>query len=447
MKKWHSRLGLGLSRLWFFFLARDGQDDEVGSGERCHSMPPLPHLLFSSPLTALQIVLIQNPSPSLSSQPLHASSSAAGPQNPILYDGKQQYRIEGLLGAGAFGRVALATVIGKGNSVSSSSSSSSLQQVAIKVYSNAHLVAMPSLLGMYETEKKILAENALRRSQWLVQLRGAFEDVWNRYLVMDYYPNTLASVIFSHEYGLPKSIVRLWIEELTLAMYELYYRRIVHCDLKPGNILVTLDGHLAIADFGIALMPESDSESDSDSDFDPESKSKSKSKSWLAVSGVAGAEWKPNRSLGECEFYAYGGTYAYQAPELLITHGKALFTCAADMWSLGVIIYEIYTRKRLFSAEANGVRNEVWGWDIPSIVRADIDNELVQDLLIKLLEVEVNDRLKVKELTWHSYFEETNWASVEKKVGLDQVKFPKPAELRSFSWEDALKFERPMTLP
>ena len=94
-------------------------------------------------------------------------------------------------------------------------------------------------------------------------------------------------------------------------MYELYNRSVVHCDLKPGNILVSSNGHLAIADFGISII--ADETLDADKPFD------------------------------ECEFFSYGGTYAYQAPELLISHHAASFTCAADMWSFGVIIFEMYT--------------------------------------------------------------------------------------------------------
>ena len=38
--------------------------------------------------------------------------------------------------------------------------------------------------------------------------------------------------------------------------------------------------------------------------------------------------------------------------------------------------------QRLFSADALDVRNEVWAWDIPAIVRTEVDDELAQDLII-----------------------------------------------------------------
>ena len=98
-----------------------------------------------------------------------------------------------------------------------------------------------------------------------------------------------------------------------MGMYELYNRSIVHCDLKPGNILISRKGHLAIADFGISVIDDDISDDDDDKPFE------------------------------ECEFFTSGGTYAYQAPELLISHHATSFTCAVDMWSFGVIIFELYT--------------------------------------------------------------------------------------------------------
>lgn len=109
----------------------------------------------------------------------------------------------------------------------------------------------------------------------------------------------------------------LTLYQQTMGMCELYARDIVHCDLKPGNILVSPEGHLAIADFGISLMPDDVSHA--------------------------------GKPLDECEFFSFGGTFAYQAPELLISHHGASFTCAVDMWSLGVIIFEMYTGRVRFA--------------------------------------------------------------------------------------------------
>ena len=285
--------------------------------------------------------------------PVVASADFIGPLNPVLTDGKHRFHVEGLIAAGGYGRVALATVEGSANPA---------LQVAIKVYSKDNLIANRFLHETYDLERRIMLGNTKNECKWLVNLRGTFGDTWNRYLIMvrdhassmrgasqthlsrccfaaqDYYPNSLTGIIFDPEFTpLPKKIVRHWVEELvrfsfsphhyptdvltlyqqTMGMCELYARDIVHCDLKPGNILVSPEGHLAIADFGISLMPDDDSHA--------------------------------GKPLEECEFFSFGGTYAYQAPELLISRHGASFTCAVDMWSLGVIIFEMYTGRVRFA--------------------------------------------------------------------------------------------------
>ncbi|KAH9958530.1 kinase-like domain-containing protein [Lactifluus volemus] len=316
------------------------------------------------------------------------------PQSPLLYDGEWEYRVEGLIGSGTFGRVALATVMDTSPPV----------RVAIKVFSKERLRRGLTPHGMLENEQGILLENAKYKTRWLVQLISAFTDPWNYYLVMDYYPNTLAGVMFSYGNWLPDNILRRWVEELAIAMSELYGQGIVHCDLKPGNILVTADGHLAIADFGMSVSTD---------------------------------ERKP---LDQCVFFAYGGTYAYQAPELLIAHDKAEITCAVDMWSFGTIIYEMYTGKRLFSVDPSVVRNEVWCWDIPKIVRENIDDELAQELVIKLLDVDERTRLKMSGLMKLPYFAKTNVLEIFRKTSFVKIEASEPSSL---SWRDALKFHRP----
>ena len=149
-------------------------------------------------------------------------------------------------------------------------------------------------------------------------------------------PDSLARIIFNPDYRPPRNVIRLWVEELvrplTLSVSRTNHGTPCACrpwpssnstmstssivtSLKSSNIFVTWDGHIALADFGTSLTPKSDSCSSPDKPFD------------------------------QCVFFAYGGTYAYQAPELLIKHARASFTCSVDMWSLGVVIYEMYTGK------------------------------------------------------------------------------------------------------
>ena len=162
--------------------------------------------------------------------PVAASVDCIGPLNPVLTDGKYRYHVKGLIAAGGYGRVALATVEGFANPP---------LEVAIKVYCKDKLIANRALLETYDLERAIMLGNKASNCKWLVKLAGTFGDLWNRYLIMvgdhspsliddvstqfcgcffaaqDYYPNSLSGLIFNPELTpLPWKICRLWVEEL-----------------------------------------------------------------------------------------------------------------------------------------------------------------------------------------------------------------------------------------
>jgi serine/threonine protein kinase len=93
------------------------------------------------------------------------------------------------------------------------------------------------------------------------------------------------------------------------AMGVAHARGIVHCDLKPGNIMVDADGRARVLDFGLAF----------------------------AISGLAGAEMGPLR-----------GSPPYMSPEQI---AGAPLTAATDVYSLGVVLYEMLAGALPFQGE------------------------------------------------------------------------------------------------
>jgi serine/threonine protein kinase len=100
---------------------------------------------------------------------------------------------------------------------------------------------------------------------------------------------------------------------------------VVHRDLKPANIRLSSDGEVKVLDFGLAKA------------FDPDPGTDSAS---LSLS--------PTLTAGHTVAGVILGTAAYMAPEQ--ARGKSVDR-RADIWALGVVIFEMLTGKRLFAGD------------------------------------------------------------------------------------------------
>jgi serine/threonine protein kinase len=121
-----------------------------------------------------------------------------------------------------------------------------------------------------------------------------------QYIVLEYVAGESLNRILAREKKLPLSRALKLAEEIAEALDYAHEQGVVHRDIKPGNILITEDGHAKIADFGIAKLN-------------------------LAHFTL------PGRVMG---------TPAYMAPEQLSGEGV---DGRSDLFSLGVILYAMVT--------------------------------------------------------------------------------------------------------
>ncbi len=180
------------------------------------------------------------------------------------------------------------------------------KRVAIKLITGARPDA--NLDQRFRRERQILAQ--LEHPNIARLLDGGATPSGQPYLVMEYVegPPLLA---WCEEYALPiPQRLSLFLSVCQAVAYA-HQKLIVHRDLKPGNILVTPAGDPKLLDFGLARVLDSDTDSE------------------ITQAGPAPM------------------TVAYASPEQIRGERQ---TVASDVYSLGVILYELLTAHRPYAA-------------------------------------------------------------------------------------------------
>ncbi len=98
-------------------------------------------------------------------------------------------------------------------------------------------------------EKDVLSE---ANNKWIVDLIYSFQDDIYLYLVMEYLPGgDLMSLLMKKDI-LSEEEARFYAAELVLAIESVHILNCIHRDIKPDNVLIGMNGHIKLSDFGLS---------------------------------------------------------------------------------------------------------------------------------------------------------------------------------------------------
>jgi serine/threonine protein kinase len=244
------------------------------------------------------------------------------------------YRITAALGAGGMGEVWRATDTKLG------------RDIALKVLPS-EMAASPERLERFQREAKALA--ALDHPG-IVTVHSVEEADGVHFLTMQLVEGQALDRVIPKE-GLPLARLLEIAATLADALGAAHEKGIVHRDLKPANVMVSKSGRVKVLDFGLAKV--------------------------AGLPGEAASESELPTDLQTREGVVMG-TVPYMSPEQI--EGRAV-DHRTDIFSLGVLLYEMATGQRPFTAESSAGLMSAILRDTPPVVtelRSDLPGDLAR---------------------------------------------------------------------
>ena len=304
----------------------------------------------------------------------------------------------------------------------------------------------------------IMERNILHnvQSPFVVRLFYTFQNQEFLFWVMEYVPGGDVYSLLRALTCFEEDMARQYAAEVVVALEYCHSKGIVHRDLKPDNLLINYDGHLKLTDFGLSryglmeldiysafpgenpcseeitiLSPllntnpnensnSNNSTSSSSNTNHRSSNVNSSSQNLLSNSRDSCSSSSSSFQLNEFmpsldsvsvdQLSSKVGTPDYLAPEVILGrgHGKPV-----DWWALGVILYEFIVGFPPFYADdpeqifENIVSLNILWPEIPSEMSYE-----AFDLISKLLVINPEERIDVKGIKNHPFFNTIEWESL-----------------------------------
>ena len=263
-----------------------------------------------------------------------------------------KYKSKEIIAKGGFGIVYKVSEIGKNN-----------------LYALKYILKKDVEDEKYQNEIEIMKDLNKKNNKYIIRLIENFEiENQAHCIVMELCDGSLKDILKKYKpNGLPLDIIKKIFKQLNEALKTMIAEGITHRDLKPDNILIKYtdanknDFDIKLTDFGLST-------------------------------GMVSSLIKTHTNAG---------TEIYMAPEINKNNADTnRYNNKCDLWSLGIILYELYTNEYIFDSDESRNEGKV----------KKTDNEMINKLIGKLIQVDIDKRIG-----WEEYFNDDFFKIKEEK--------------------------------